>query len=103
MHAGPVWPIYATAALTAGVAWLVRSRQRIGLISGINLQRVADRAGLARFCGNVLYAMATCFAAAGIAMDFSLLDPSVIMVLIVTSTLGLTGWLLLGAQDYMKP
>jgi|GEM_PF-2495992 len=103
MRTGPELLVYAVALLIAGIGWLLRSRQWIGLLHFVRPERVADRAGLARFSGNVFYVMAALFAASGSAMHFDLLDDTSLAAVSVAGFLVLTSWLLLGAQDYMKP
>ena len=103
MHTGPEWISYASALLIAGIGWLVRSRQRIELLNFIRPERVADRAGLARFAGNLIYVIAVLVAAGGFARQFNLAADMTIGLVQVAGVLALTGWLLLGAQDYMKP
>jgi len=103
MHTGPEWISYASALLIAGIGWLVRSRQRIELLNFIRPERVADRAGLARFAGNLIYLIAALVAAGEVARHFDIASDVAITAVMVAGILASTGWLLLGAQDYMKP
>lgn len=103
MRIGPEWFVYAAALPLAGVAWLVRSRKRIELLNFIDPERVADRDGLARFAGNLLYPLAAFIAANGAAMHLGLLGDVGVAVAMTVGILVLTVWLLLGAQDHMKP
>ena len=103
MRTGPEWVVYAAALLIGVTAWLVRARQRIELLDFIRPERVADRAGLARFAGNLIYLLAALVAASGLATHFELVGEATIALVLTVGILVLTGWLLLGAQDYLKP
>lgn len=103
MRTGPEWIVYASALLVAGIAWLVRSRGRIELLNFIDPERVADRAGLARFAGNLIYLIAALIAACGVAAHVALLGDAMTALVLIAGILAVTVWMLIGAQDYMKP
>ncbi len=103
MYTGPDWLAPAVALIIAGIAWMVRSRGRIGLLNFVRQERVADRDGLARFSGNILYLIAALIAAAGMAQHFGLLGEKAIGAILGASIVSLTAWLLIGAQDFLKP
>lgn len=95
--------VYATAVIMCRIAWYIRKRERIDLLNFINPERVADRAGLARFSGSILYLMAALLVAAGLVGQFGLLDHQTIGICLAGALLVLVAWLILGSQDYMKP
>ena len=103
MRNGPYWLTFAAAAVIWAIAWLVRSRQRVGLLNFVDPARVADRAGLGRFAGNVLYLLGGLIAAAGAAVESGLVDDRLVPPFLIVMILVLTAWLYLGAQNYLKP
>jgi len=103
MRTGPEWIVTVVAIFIAAVAWFIRSRQRIELLNFLRPERVADRAGLARVAGNGLYLIAVLVAAAGVALRYRLIGETAIATALTVGVLALTGWLLLRAQDCLKP
>ena len=103
MRNGPIWLTFVAAAAIWTIAWLVRSRQRVGLLNFVDPGRVADRAGLGRFAGNLLYVLGGLIAAFGAAVGSGLVDDRLASPVLVAMILALAAWLCLGAQNYLKP
>ncbi|WP_300614824.1 hypothetical protein [Dokdonella sp.] len=103
MHDGPEWTTCIAALFVASVAWLIHSRLRIERLDSMDRQRVADRAGLGRFSGDIAYLTAAVIAAPGAARHLGLLGDSIIAVAPGVSIPTLAAWLLPDAQDDMVP
>jgi hypothetical protein len=69
---GAMTLVFAVASLPIFVIGRsMRNGRRIDLISGLDVKRVADPAGLARFFGNVCYAIGVVIVASGLALDLA--------------------------------
>jgi hypothetical protein len=69
---GAMTLVFAAASVPIFVIGrMMRHGQRIDLISGLDVKRVANPAGLARFFGDVCYAIGVVTVASGLALDFA--------------------------------
>lgn len=102
MNVPPSWVLFATAGLVFAVGWAIRTKQRIEWINGIDAKRVTDRAGLARFVGNLLYAIAATMFAGGVLIARH--GPRIeIAIGMGAVAIGLAGWLVIGIQRFETP
>ena len=97
------WIPVVAAGMIWVIAWRVRSRQRIELINMIDTARVTDRAGLARFAGNILYPIGAVVGIGGLGLERLGLSENVIGSALAVVILALTLWLYSGARRYTKP
>ncbi len=102
--AGVIFIVAAIPAFVVG--YLLHNKQRLGLLSNVDLALVADAAALGRFTGRAMYFIGAVIAGVGLYVASFAHSKTGIVYAVLFMTIAinaLIGWMMVGMKRYMKP